>query len=182
MADSAKNLPFLMYRQKVMAHAAVIGMQPACRTKLRSVPQIRKRVQFTGQDADHKPWMPFGGRNRLRGAAGVGAPAEQWRAPHTHHISDSGLPLQSHSTTMVVESTCIMLTIKYHTPRQSKPCLATYAMTAFGVHLRQGADKTHTMVGSPTKHKVQCIVSQGTGSQRWQSCRPAMLTGRATKG
>ena len=57
-----------------------------------------------------------------------------------------------------------------------------YALTAFEVRMRQEANKTHMMVRSQETHKVLSIVSKGTGSQRWQRCRPAMLTGRATKG
>lgn len=74
-----------------------------------------------GQDADHMPWMPVGGRSLLKGGAGVGAPAERWRVSHMHHISSSDLPLQGHSTTMVVESTCRMLTIKDHKVSDTMP-------------------------------------------------------------
>ena len=40
-----------------------------------------------------------------------------------HHISNSDLPLQSHSTTMLVKGVCRMVTIQYHTQCQNKPCL-----------------------------------------------------------
>ena len=69
-------------------------------------------------------------------------------------------------------------TVPHTVPKQALSWL--HAMTAFGVHLRQDVMNTHMMVRSG--HKVHCTVSQGTGSQQWQRCRPAMLTGRATKG